>query len=104
MGLPFKEAVENFLALKYADRIKKGLTRAEIWREDKRLYRAIDKYQRDYGGLPFDIPSERDLVQRNLEQLYQEGVQSLTPRQRLSLSRLHRRISLEKGKTPKLQR
>lgn len=95
MGLPLKDAVEQFLTLKYGDRIGNGLTKAEIWREDRRLYAAMKQYQRTYGELPYDIPSERDLVQRDLELLFQEGVASLTPKQRLSVSRKHRRVPIK---------
>ena len=91
MGLPFKEAVETFILRKYFGRIGNGLTKKDIWREDKKLYEALGSYNRLYGKLPFDIPSERDLVQRNLEQFYRQGVATLTPKQRTSVSRKARR-------------
>ncbi len=101
MGLPLKDAVERFLTLKYSERIKSGsLTKADIWREDKRLYEAMKDYKKTYGELPFDIPSERDIVQRDLQQFFKMGVESLTPRQRLSVRKKHRRIRKPPDRTP----
>ena len=101
MGLPLKDAVERFLTLKYSERIKSGsLTKADIWREDKRLYEAMKDYKKTYGELPFDIPSERDIVQRDLQQFFKMGVESLTPRQRLSVRKKHRQIRKPPDRTP----
>jgi len=93
MGLPLKDAVEHFLTLKYGERIEAGeLTKTHIWREDKRLYEAIHYYERAYGKLPFDIPSQRELADRQLLEFIREGVAAMTPRQRLAVKKRRKRI------------
>lgn len=99
MKLPFKEAVEQFLLSKYSKRIGKGLTRAEIRRDDPKLYMAIKDYQKQFGNLPFDIPSVRQIAEERFQRVVQLGLKNAPRRDRDAANRMTRRISrqLENG-------
>jgi uncharacterized protein affecting Mg2+/Co2+ transport len=90
MGLPFKEAVEEYLRVKYGARIGKDLTRADIFRDgDNKLYEAIDNYKRQFGRIPFDIPSVQDIAQERLQRAALMGKDA---------SRLDRKAALKLAK------
>jgi hypothetical protein len=91
MKLPFKEAVETFISFKYGARIGPELTRADIFREDEKLYIAIKNYERDYGPIPFDIPSIRTLARERFDHVVSVGIENAPRRDRDAAHRLIKR-------------
>ncbi|MDR3450815.1 MAG: hypothetical protein P4M15_13910 [Alphaproteobacteria bacterium] len=91
MGLPFREAVEKFFDLKFLPRVKHGLTKTDIYREDIKFYSAMFAYERRFGVAVCDIPSERDILQNALETFFREGVAVLEPKQRIAIGRKYKR-------------
>jgi hypothetical protein len=92
MGLSFKQAVEKFVRLKYGRRVGKDLTKADIFRDDKKLYAAIDHYERQCGHAPFDIPSVRDLAHERFERVLAQGMKNVSRRDRDAAHKMAKRL------------
>jgi hypothetical protein len=92
MQLPFKEAVEKYVVQKYNGRIGKGLTKADIFRDDKKLYIAFDNYEKQFGHSPFNIPSVRDLARERFERVVNAGLDNVSRRDRDAAHKMARRI------------
>jgi hypothetical protein len=91
-GKPFKEALEDFISEVYGEFIGNGLTLAYIYEKDHALYAAINTYQTRFKQkIPFDIPSERELVDRRFAKAVEEGLPSLARTERRSVAAKLRR-------------
>jgi hypothetical protein len=86
-GVLFEDALPKFIQRVYGRYIGRGLTRSYIFRKDPKLYRAINTYETNIEKLPFDIPSERDLVDQKFELLAREGRGALSAADRRSVLR-----------------
>jgi ApaG protein len=91
-GKSFKAELEKFISENYGPYIsQKLLTRAYIFQHDRRLYRAIAAYETRFETIPFDIPSERDLLTRKFDTYFEGGLQAATRRDKHAISRkMHR--------------
>jgi len=76
MGLPFREAVETFIKLKFGGEPKKHMKRELIVGDDCKLDKALGNYRRLYGQLPFDIISQRDDSKIDIEK-FKETIELL---------------------------
>lgn len=93
MQLPFKEAVERHIVSTYGNRLQLGLTLADIFREDKALYQAINSYKKRFGLTPFDLPSVRDIAAERFQRVVDEGMKNASRRDRDAAHRIARRIT-----------
>jgi hypothetical protein len=87
LNMTFREAVEKFIKAKYSAQQIKQLTGADIYRDFPKLHDAYRDYRKRFRVSPFNIRSERELVQSALEQLFEDGIDSLSQRQRTSVRR-----------------
>jgi hypothetical protein len=100
MGLPFKAAVEKYLQLKYGARVGRDLTKAEIFNDDRKLYQAMDNYRKQFGKVPFDIPSVQDIARDRLEHVARVGVENASRLDRKAAHKLARRLTESAEKIP----
>jgi hypothetical protein len=92
MGLSFKDAVEQFTLVKYGHRMDDALTKADIFRDDKKLYVAFDNYEKQIGHTPFNIPSTRTLARERFERVVSVGLESAPRRDRDAAHKMAKRI------------
>ena len=92
LGVPFKEAVELYLSIRYSDALRAGtLTRPQIYAADKKLYRAIADYEK-VAELPFDIPSVRDVARDRFQYFVEHGLEGASRAARLSINKMTKRL------------
>ena len=68
------------------------MTKADIYRDDMKLYMAIRDYEKKYV-LPFSIPSERRIARETFERLMKTGLEGASRPERMSAQKLFRRMA-----------